>query len=252
MASISHIQLPSVRTSGVSAAAVAMPAATTPAELGTRSTRKPTRRSSEAMRRTRKHVMMPAVLSGGKRERAGTDAPRKARAASVATSRTSRREDARATRRSRAADRVSARTERAAERAQRGNILQRIHGSLTATPARKWLLVAAVVVGVALYALYPPVRDYYVASRDREVLSARYAELSAEHDGLMHDIGYLQSTEGIEDEARKRGYIIPGETGVTVEGLDEADVAAETEEANDAPWYQGMLDAIFGYVPKEW
>ena len=64
-------------------------------------------------------------------------------------------------------------------------------------------------------------------------------------DEYQQDIDRLQTREGIEDEARKRGYVSEGETGVIAEGLPE-DQEAEEAPA-ELPWYLAVGDFVFQY-----
>ena len=139
------------------------------------------------------------------------------------------------------------------------------------------------VVAVALAGLYGPVRDCYVAYRTGDIL-ARQVELREKYnEGLQSDVNTLLSREGIEDKARKDlGLVMPGETTLTVEGLDDDSgdsssssdsssedsssssdssdssdsttmTAEELEQAendviNDSPWYIKALDVVFFFT----
>ena len=119
------------------------------------------------------------------------------------------------------------------------------------------LIVAAVVITLA--ALYRPVQTYYLAWRQSIDLQAEYDYFSAQNDGLKGDIGRLQTRQGIEDEARSRGYGYEGEstTGSSAAGAEGGSSAggssAGTEEFSildvERPWYVHVLDYIFGYQP---
>ncbi len=112
------------------------------------------------------------------------------------------------------------------------------------------IVVAALVVGV----LWGPARAYYLAWRESEVLKVEYAALVAQNEALDHDLDRLQSLEGIEDEARRRGYVYPGEEALVVKGVEDQQQtdpslvqrAVDEYEANQ-PWYVLWLDAMFGY-----
>lgn len=114
------------------------------------------------------------------------------------------------------------------------------------------LLVAAVLL------LYGPARSLYAAWREAGVLQAEYEVLAEQNAELNHRLERLQTLEGIEDEARRRGYAYPDEEALVVNGLEEellADPAAVDEaiadhEAN-LPWYVPILDALFGYPPDD-
>lgn len=126
--------------------------------------------------------------------------------------------------------------------------------SLPESPlARRGLAVMALLVLVVGF-LYGPTRSLYAATRDEQVYTAQLAELDASNESLRAEVDRLQSREGIEDEARKRGYVIKGETPVMVEGLEvddrgtaDASASADLTLDDDNPWYVDVLDVIFGY-----
>lgn len=151
-------------------------------------------------------------------------------------------------------------------------VIGRVYEFITASRAHKRLTVAGVVLIVLIVSVYPPVRDLYVAMRTRDDLNARNAQLEAENSDLRDDIAYLQSTEGIEDEARRLGYVREGETAVVVEEGDGSSTSSgqthgsstrttavsgsSFSEGNDVtadePWYQLVLDKVFFYTHEEW
>lgn len=158
----------------------------------------------------------------------------------------------------------SLRQEKRQERVSvRQSILARIVGFVTATPRRIKGCIALAIAVLLFFAVYPPLRDYYVARRTQEDLKAHYAQLKDKNGKLLGDIERLQTSEGIEDEARKRGYVNQGETGVVVEGLDGSgdskksnetvsaqDARKPTEETktiNTGSFQQKFLDFIFQY-----
>lgn len=116
-------------------------------------------------------------------------------------------------------------------------------------------VVALVAFAIALVIMYGPARMYYAAWRDAGVLHAEYEILAEQNDELNHEIERLQTLEGIEDEARSRGYVYEGEEALVVEGLEEEQVAdpalvdaAVEEYQKSLPWYVGILDLVFGYT----
>lgn len=118
----------------------------------------------------------------------------------------------------------------------RGSLRDRLSG--TVFNHRAALVVMACVVA-CLLALYAPLRDWYVAYRHGASLETRYDALSRENANLEHEVSRLQTREGIEDEARRRGYVSTGETGVTVVGAptneqDDEQMAESDEENTDA------------------
>lgn len=115
------------------------------------------------------------------------------------------------------------------------------------------LVTVLAVVLVAVVGLYGPARDYYVACRTGEVLQQKYDDISSQNSALTADVQRLQTKEGIEDEARKRGYVSQGETAVTVEGLSDdsqTDPSAVDAYKDDRSMTTKLLDTVFGYDPE--
>jgi len=111
------------------------------------------------------------------------------------------------------------------------------------------------LVLVIVLMLYGPTRNYYVAVRTNQELQARYDAIAAQNELLEGDLNRLQSEEGIEDEAHRRGWVKDGETGVVVEGLPEDDLKAllgEVEIEDTRPWYIKMLDVLFFFSEDSW
>lgn len=142
--------------------------------------------------------------------------------------------------RAKATSPVQAVREKGADIASRGAALVS-----DASRLRVPLIVAGVVLLVVV-ALYAPVQGLYCAWRDQGVRQATLDELNADIEEYQGDIDRLQSREGIEDEARRRGYVSTGETDVIVEGLPEAQ-DGEGEVAPERPWYVVVGDFIFQY-----
>ncbi|MCH4181309.1 MAG: septum formation initiator family protein [Atopobiaceae bacterium] len=115
------------------------------------------------------------------------------------------------------------------------------------------------VVGVLLVAgamLYSPARSYYVARRTNQDLNAQLVTVNANNEQLSDDVSSLETREGIEDEARRRGYVSSGETAVTMDGAEDTgtDTSAAvtsddlaTASSRDLPWYVSALDVLFQY-----
>lgn len=112
---------------------------------------------------------------------------------------------------------------------------------------RRALLVAAVFVALIL-TFYGPCKTYYKAWRAGLDLQDQLTDLNSSNDQYKSDIQSLQTREGIEDEARRRGYVSEGETKVVVEGLsDDADDSSSSTEA-ELPWYIQLGDKVFHYI----
>lgn len=148
------------------------------------------------------------------------------------------------------------------------------------TGSTKTLFIALVVLVVAA-SLYGPVRDCYVAYRTGEVLAKQVALRESYNKSMQSEVDTLLSREGIEDAARsKLGLVMPGETRLTVTGLDDSNSSDSSSDAssdssssdssnsssasdtitadeleqqenaaiNDAPWYIKALDVVFMFT----
>ena len=113
------------------------------------------------------------------------------------------------------------------------------------------ILIAALVLGV-LMAMYGPVQTYYRAWRAGQDLQAQLDELNASNEQYKDDIQALQTREGIEDEARRRGYVTNGETKVVVDGLndgsDDSSQSSDGDQQAQKPWYIELGDEVFHYI----
>ncbi len=124
--------------------------------------------------------------------------------------------------------------------------------SATSIPLPLVVVLALALVAVVVFG---PARTYYVAWRQAGVLDAEYAALTSQNEELNHEIERLQTRQGIEDEARNRGYVYPDEEALVVEGMEPKQVAdpalvdaAVEEHEKSLPWYIGLLDMLFGYT----
>ena len=116
--------------------------------------------------------------------------------------------------------------------------------------------IALVCIIIAAAFLYVPARNYYIARRDAQELAYKLGQTNANNETLRSDVDTLETQEGIEDAARKRGYVKEGETAVSVEGLDDSStsgssvtsiIADDQASIPDEPWYVNALDVIFFY-----
>ena len=107
------------------------------------------------------------------------------------------------------------------------------------------LIVLAVIL-VVVAALYAPARTYYSAWRTNGILQSSKDAIDQSNSAYESDNSRLMSSEGIQDEARKRGFVSEGETGVKVEGLDESSSSSDLSSDSD-PWYITVLDFVFSY-----
>ncbi|MEQ2637323.1 FtsB family cell division protein [Paratractidigestivibacter faecalis] len=155
---------------------------------------------------------------------------------------------------------AAARTSRRAERPERHNATARVEAAQQAKDAvaakasavggfyasHKLLCIAVGVLVAAALLLYGPTATYYRAWRAGLDLQAQYDALAQSNDRIQQQNDALLTREGIEEEARRRGYVGAGETGVVVEGLPD-DSASSSDATPEYPWYVGVGDVIFGY-----
>ena len=155
---------------------------------------------------------------------------------------------------------AAARTSRRAERPERHNATARVEAAQHAKDAvaakagsvggfyasHKLLCIAVGVLVAAALLLYGPAATYYRAWRAGLDLQAQYDALAQSNDQIQQQNDALLTRKGIEEEARRRGYVGAGETGVVVEGLPD-DSASSSEATPEYPWYVGVGDVIFGY-----
>ena len=155
---------------------------------------------------------------------------------------------------------AAARTSRRAERPERHNATARVEAAQHAKDAvaakagavggfyasHKLLCIAVGVLVAAALLLYGPAATYYRAWRAGLDLQAQYDALAQSNDQIQQQNDALLTRKGIEEEARRRGYVGAGETGVVVEGLPD-DSTSSSDVTPEYPWYVGVGDVIFGY-----
>ena len=112
--------------------------------------------------------------------------------------------------------------------------------------SHKLLCIAVGVLVAAALLLYGPTATYYRAWRAGLDLQAQYDALAQSNDQIKQQNDALLTRKGIEEEARRRGYVGAGETGVVVEGLPD-DSTSSSDATPEYPWYVGVGDVIFGY-----
>lgn len=255
MSSHPNIQIAGARYSGVAAVPLHEPSQTR------RETKRPTRRTVRTYRveesQRSSSEDQPSTTAQEEARHAARTSRRSQAHASSTRSRRARQADDEKVSRTESGAAVSDTPRVSARKVSAGEAVDRIRAFLTDNPRRTRVLVALAIVAALAFVVYPPVRDLYVAMRTRDDLTVQYEALTETNEELMHDISQLQTAEGIEDEARRRGYVYEGETSVVVEGLPQEDetgsgvVAVSGEKVEDTrPWYQRALDAFFFYTPE--
>lgn len=126
-------------------------------------------------------------------------------------------------------------------------------GIISTILSRKIWVVCLVVVAIAL-GVVGPVHDFYVARRTGDVLEQKKAYIEEKNAELEAERDSLFTEEGVETQARKRGYVSPGEVGVNVEGLEQKEVedpSKPVEYPDSRSWFDKMLDTLFGFSPQD-
>lgn len=115
-------------------------------------------------------------------------------------------------------------------------------------------LFAVVTLAICVAIIYGPACAYYAAWRDANRLEVSYEVVKSQNAELNHEVDRLQSREGIEDEARRRGFVHRDEEPLVtdVEIKDDSTDPGKVNEALAAyeeqqPWYIHTLDGLFGY-----
>jgi cell division protein FtsB len=86
-----------------------------------------------------------------------------------------------------------------------------------ATLARRWLVVAA--VGMIGYAYYHPLRSWLETRHELASRRAEVGHLSAERRALQERLQASVSLDALGREARRLGYVRPGEHLFIVKGI---------------------------------
>lgn len=136
--------------------------------------------------------------------------------------------------------------------AKRYVIRDTINTLLTKPLATGALMFCALALVVGVF-LYPTARTYYQAVREQARLEAEFAAVLERNQKMADDIAYLQTDEGIVQEARETlGWVERGDNAVIVygSGLEDAsavdaDIVAGTVKA-PVTWYSPVLDVVFG------
>jgi hypothetical protein len=110
------------------------------------------------------------------------------------------------------------------------------------------------VLALFVLAYYPVARVQYRAVRERSKLQAELGAIRARNERLSTRVATLETTEGIEAEARTQlGMVKKGESlGIVIDGDEKSATSAAPKIDSDTiatapvgPW-TAFLDAIFG------
>lgn len=131
--------------------------------------------------------------------------------------------------------------------------IDQLVGIISTILSRKIWVVCLVIAAIAL-GVVGPVHDFYVARRTGDVLEQKKAYIEEKNSELEAERDSLFTEEGVETQARKRGYVSPGEVGVNVEGLEQKEVedpSKPVEYPDSRSWFDKMLDTLFGFSPQD-
>ena len=128
-----------------------------------------------------------------------------------------------------------------------GGIREKGEGFLNTADRFRTALVVVAVLLVVFVALYAPAQGLYCAWRDQGVQQAELDELTKANEQYQSDIDRLQTREGIEDEARRRGYVAEGESEIVVDGTLPGDGQQGDSAEEELPWYLALGDFVFQY-----
>lgn len=126
------------------------------------------------------------------------------------------------------------------------------------------IVVAGVLcafAGQILAVATQPIMATYQTGRDIQKLENVLAKEKATNATLRADIAHLGTDAGVEQEARRRGWVMPGEVALTIVVPQEADAAgaADKPQAEQAPkpFADRIRDAVAttlavfgGHAPK--
>ena len=116
---------------------------------------------------------------------------------------------------------------------------------------------AAITVVATVALLFQPAQDLYRAYRENERLNDELSQNFMRNDALERRVAYLQTEQGVQDEARLTyGLIMPDENAVIVTGAAPTSGAASSWSApaevrrgsgqNSQSVLTDILDAVFG------
>lgn len=102
-------------------------------------------------------------------------------------------------------------------------------------------VLVACGVGLVLFLYYRPLKSYLATSKEVAARQAEVASLSAQRRTLEHKLALSATQEELAREARRIGYVRPGERLYIVKGIDgwyareQAALKAAARAARSAP-----------------
>lgn len=109
------------------------------------------------------------------------------------------------------------------------------------------LTVSLVLAG---WMVYPVMRIQYQHERELQTLQSELDGLQSRNADLREQVDELKTPEGVEQLARESlGMVKPGEQAYVVTGgaLGESSTTVLAQQAAEAPFWQRVLDALFGF-----
>jgi hypothetical protein len=102
------------------------------------------------------------------------------------------------------------------------------------------LILALVVVGLVMRKVARPFVLCYTEARSVNEVERDLRRMESDNRYLRHQRAYLASREGARAEARKLGWVMPGERNLVIENPAESKRVALPEEADK----QGFFDKL--------
>ena len=106
---------------------------------------------------------------------------------------------------------------------------------------------------VAVLALYPVLRGYYIVVRANELLNLELSAVLERNERISEQTKALNTVEGIEDRVREQfGWVHSGEDAVNIPGLQISESTTVLPAVVDAAdiqlpstWWTNFLDTLF-------
>lgn len=141
-------------------------------------------------------------------------------------------------------------------RTRRPSALSSVRSWLSSLSRPVLVLLLLAALAATVWSFYPVARVQYREERGYAQLKAEYDSVQARNARLKKQVARLQTSAGVEDEAREDGLVLPGEHPVVVtdksqpatQAIAQKDFQVEPEqqvEAAQGPWTP-VLDFIFG------
>lgn len=103
---------------------------------------------------------------------------------------------------------------------------------------------------LAAWTVYPVLRIQYQHERELQTLQGELDGLKSRNEVLREQVDELKTPEGVEQLARESlGMVKPGEQAYVVTGgaLGDSSATVLAQQSAEAPFWQRVLDVLFGF-----